>query len=127
MSLEENKKWVADFFNAMKIADLETLDKITTDDFAFKPMIGEGGLKKEAMLKMIGGVLDAFSEHTNRIDDIVVEGDKVSVRMIKAGKKNYNKRGVPNNRHIPRAARMQRTIPAITAPTHPSRVRQVTI
>src|SRR4030042_399501 len=85
MSLEENKKVVADFFNAMKIADLETLDKITTDDFAFKPMIGEGGLKKEAFMKMIGGVLDAFSDHTNRIDDIVAEGDKVSVRMTVTG------------------------------------------
>ena len=85
MSLEENKKLVADFFNAMKVADLETLDKITTDDFAFKPMIGEGGLEKKAMLKMIGGVLDAFSDHTNRIDDIVAEGDKVSVRMTVTG------------------------------------------
>ena len=85
MSLEENKELVADFFNAMKIADLETLDKITTDDFAFKPMIGEGGLEKQAMLKMIGGVLDAFSDHTNRIDDIVAEGDKVAVRMTVTG------------------------------------------
>jgi steroid delta-isomerase-like uncharacterized protein len=85
MSLEENKQLVADFFNAMKVADLETLDKITTDDFAFRPMIGEGGLKKEAMLKMIGSVLDAFSEHTNRIDDIVAEGDRVAVRMTVTG------------------------------------------
>ncbi len=85
MSLEENKQVVADFFNAMKIADVKTLDKLTTDDFTFRPMVGERGINKETFMGLIGSVLEAFSDHTNRIDDIVAEGDKVSVRMTVTG------------------------------------------
>ncbi|NLE07792.1 MAG: ester cyclase [Dehalococcoidales bacterium] len=84
MSIEENKKTVALFFSAMKVADVATLDKITTDDFAF--MAGEGGgIKKPMFLDMIKNTIDAISNHTNRIDDIVAEGNKVAVRMTVTG------------------------------------------
>jgi len=84
MSIEQNKKTVAQFFASMKVADVATLDKITTDDFVFGA--GEGkGIKKPMFLDLIKNTIDAISNHTNKIDDIVAEGDKVAVRMTVTG------------------------------------------
>jgi len=84
MSIEQNKKVVAQFFSAMKVADIPTLDKVTADDFVFGA--GEGkGIKKAMFLDLIKNTIDTISNHTNKIDDIVAEGDKVAVRMTVTG------------------------------------------
>lgn len=84
MSIEKNKETVALFFSAMKVADIKTLDEITTEDFFFGAEKGKG-ISKPMFLDMIKNTIDAISNHTNRIDDIVAEEDKVAVRMTVTG------------------------------------------
>jgi len=85
MSLEENKQVVVKFFDALRTADLSAIDKLTTDDFAFRPMGREGGIYKERFLSLIDGTLAAFPDHTSSIDDMIAEGDKVAVSMTSTG------------------------------------------
>ena len=85
MSVEENKEVVVSFFDALRTADIPAIDRLTTDYFAFRPMGREGGIHKEAFMKLIDGVLEAFPDHTSWIDDMVAEGDKVAVSMTSTG------------------------------------------
>jgi predicted ester cyclase len=83
-TIEENKKVVVRFFDALRIADISAIDKLTTDDFVFHA-IGGGNIYKVNFLKLINGTLTAFPDHTSTIDDMIAEGDKVSVRMTSTG------------------------------------------
>lgn len=85
MSLADNKKVVEKFFKALREGDVKSVDKLTHEEFAFRAGAGPNFINKETFMKYIGTVLTSFPDHTNIMDDIIAEGDKVAVRMTSTG------------------------------------------
>lgn len=84
MSLEENKKITARFFEALRKGDLKAVDELTAESFKFH--VGASRfIDKKTFIKLIADSGDAFPGHVNSIDDIVAEGEKVAVRMTVKG------------------------------------------
>lgn len=84
MSVEENKRVVHRFFEALRKADVSAIDKLTTGDFAFHTKVGPD-INKEMFIKLVAGTVAAFPDHSSTIDDMIAEGDKVSVRITSTG------------------------------------------
>ena len=84
MSIENNKKVVVDFFDALRNGDGTAIDRLTTKDFVFHVENGTD-IGKAAFIKLVTGAVTAFPDHSSSIDDMVAEGDKVAVRMTSTG------------------------------------------
>ena len=84
MSIEDNKKVVVKFFDALRKADDTTIDQLTTDDFVFH-VEGGADISKDTFIKLVTGSVAAFPDHSSSIDDMIAEGDKVAVRMTSTG------------------------------------------
>lgn len=84
MSIENNKKVVVNFFDALRKADGRTIDKLTTNNFVFHVESG-ADIGKDAFIKLVTGSVAAFPDHSSSIDDMIAEGDKVAVRMTSTG------------------------------------------
>ena len=84
MSIENNKKVVVDFFDALRNADGTAIDRLTTNDFVFHVENGTD-IDKDAFIKLVMGAVTAFPDHSSSIDDMIAEGDKVAIRMTSTG------------------------------------------
>ena len=84
MLIEDNKRVVVKFFDALRRADGPTIDQLTTDDFVFHTESG-ADIIKDRFIKLVTGSVAAFPDHSSNIDDMIAEGDKVAVRMTSTG------------------------------------------
>ena len=84
MSLEENKKVVKEFFDALENGDAAKIDSLTTEGFVFHA--GRGvDVKKEMFIKMISGSHTVFDDHGSVFDEMIAEGDSVAARLTVRG------------------------------------------
>ena len=85
MTLEKNKEIVVKFFDALRVADGEAIDKLTAEEVMFLPMGGDKGINKKDFIDLVVNSVSAFPDHSSSIDGMVAEGDTVAVRMTVTG------------------------------------------
>ena len=80
MSIEENKEVVRRFSEAIRKSDIPTINALMTDDCVFH-MLGNdppADLNRDQVKEMFTS--PAYSTETVKVEDVIAEGDRVSVR-----------------------------------------------
>ena len=85
MGIEENKELARRFVENANKDGSSVLDEITTDNFVMHNMHSGTDLDREAMKKSNINIHIPFPNQSLTLDDIVAEGDKVSVRTTFRG------------------------------------------
>jgi steroid delta-isomerase-like uncharacterized protein len=98
MSTKENKAIERRWFEAFdkgKAAVMAVTDELVSDDFIFHSASGEDIIGLKAYKKYAGDVYSAFPDVHLTIDDMVAEGDKVTVRFTVTGTHKGKFMGAP--------------------------------
>jgi len=81
MSLEENKACVRRFIGAFAQSDLDAIVAEVTPDFIDHDPPGGVPIRLEGMKEFARMMFTAFSAIENRVEDLIAEGDKVTIRF----------------------------------------------
>lgn len=85
MSTEENKATIRRVSEAVNKGNLAVVDEIYDVNFVSHQPGGVDILGRERWKQIIAMLLSAFPDYHETIEDMVVEGDKVSVRVTATG------------------------------------------
>ena len=85
MTVEENKAVVKKFIERMSKGDTSALDELVTGNYVFHEMGAGRDINKEALKQGVANTLAAFPDNTTTIEDMIAEGDKVSLRTTVRG------------------------------------------
>ncbi len=92
---KQNKEVVRDFFAAIDNGDLDRVKELTAVDFA---LYAPGLAKPWGVDELIQGIkkfYSVFPDNTHMIEDIISEGDKISVRITTSGTQEKDYGGIP--------------------------------
>ena len=97
MSVEENKRTLRQFFEAIDRQDISALDRFLSPgyiDHNPPPMPGmASGL--EGVKQAFAAFLDAFPDTSHTIEDLLADGDKVVARVVGRGTHRASFMGAP--------------------------------
>ena len=97
MSIEENKdivhRFVRDLWNAENPDAFDEL--VATDFISHNSTFGEEGLDRDGLKQMIKDFQTALSGFKLNIEDMIAEGDKVSIRGVQRGTHASEIAGIP--------------------------------
>ncbi len=102
MSTEENKaivrRWFEDGFNAHNLA---IMDELFAPDFVEHTPYGPPTRGREAAKQGVAGAFVAMPDMRLAVEDMIAEGDKVTVRFVTTGTQTGNFMGIPATGHAP--------------------------
>jgi len=92
---EQNKELVRNFFAEIDKGNLDRVKELVADDFAlYAPGLAEPwGV--DSLLEDIMTFYTAFPDNTHRIEDIISEGNKITVRLTSSGVQKGEYAGIP--------------------------------
>ena len=85
-TIEENKEVVRRLIEAMEIHDIPTMDKLLSDDCVFHLLNSNPPQDKDKEQVKETFISNIFSDQTIMVEDVIVEGDRVSLRLTISGK-----------------------------------------
>lgn len=85
MSAETNREVVRRFFEQASIGTLEGLDAVVDPDIQFHSSFAGEVVGRDGFRQVLLGLLTAFPDHHVSIEDMLVDGDKVTVRHTHHG------------------------------------------
>ncbi len=96
MSPDENKalarRWFEDGFNAHNLA---IMDELFAPDFVEHTPYGPPTQGREVAKQGIGGAFAAMPDLRLTVEDVIAEGDKVTVRFVTTGTQTGDLMGIP--------------------------------
>ena len=92
---EQNKELVRNFFAEIDKGNLDRVKELVADDFAlYAPGLTEPWGVAE-LIQDIKAFYTAFPDNTHRIEDIISEGNKITVRLTSSGVQKGEYAGIP--------------------------------
>ena len=83
---EQNRELVKHYIEVFNKGDFEAFKEILSPDYAvFNPSGSDKSSSREELIENYKGALDAFSEFTWSIEDMIAAGDKVICRVMARG------------------------------------------
>jgi steroid delta-isomerase-like uncharacterized protein len=95
VSKEEHVRLIHRFFAALDRVNLDALDEICADDYRLNFPGVPGPLDRAGTKYLFGAFLSAFPGITHRVDEIIVDDDKVSTRLVIRGTHGAEFQGIP--------------------------------
>jgi len=84
MGIEENKEVVRRFIEAREKYDIPTIDELMSSDCVMHMPLRD--LNRKQMMQIFGDTSGPVSVESATIEDIIAEGDKVSIKVTESGK-----------------------------------------
>jgi steroid delta-isomerase-like uncharacterized protein len=91
----QNKELVRGFWSAIDKNDFAKLKELTADDFSIKAPGLTEPMKLEDVFQAIKTHYAAFPDWKHSIEDMVIEGDKVAVKLLQNGTHKGVFEGIP--------------------------------
>jgi len=85
MSVEKNKEVVKQYYERGSKGDTSVIDEFTTKDFVLHTMGAGRNMDREALKQFVSNRRISFPDLSETIEDMIAEGDKVSVRVTVRG------------------------------------------
>jgi predicted ester cyclase len=95
VATEESRATVARFFAELNELNVAGLDNMCTSDFKLHFPGAPGALPREGAKQFFGMFFAAFPDIQHTLEDEVVEGDKVAVRLTIRGTQRGEFQGIP--------------------------------
>jgi predicted ester cyclase len=91
---EENKTIARDFFAAVDKQDFNKLNELFSEDFILNAPGLEKSWTKDDVIKDIKKYYTSFSDWHHEIEAMIVEGDKVAVKLVQHGTQTAQYEGI---------------------------------
>ena len=92
---EENKAVIRSVYDALNAGDLTALGNVLADDVVEHEELPGLTPDKDGVIQFFQGCMAAFEGFRMNVEEIMAEGDKVSVRAVASGKHRGEFMGIP--------------------------------
>jgi steroid delta-isomerase-like uncharacterized protein len=94
-TVEKNKKTIRDFFMSIDEGNLRKVKELLASDFEMHSPALSKPLGVEEIIQVIKDFYKTFPDSTHEIGDILVEGDKIAIRLNQYGTHKADYKGIP--------------------------------